>query len=48
LDKQRRIVAYLDGVQARVAALQQAQAVTAAELAHLEQSILARAFREEV
>ena len=48
MDKQRRIVAYLDGVQARVAALRQAQAAAGEEPARLEQSILARAFRGEL
>jgi len=41
LDKQCRIVAYLQGVQAQVAAAEE-------ELARLQESILARAFREEV
>jgi type I restriction enzyme S subunit len=48
LSEQRHIVAYLDGVQARVAALRRAQAAAAAELARLEESILARAFRGEL
>jgi type I restriction enzyme S subunit len=47
-DTQGRIVAYLDGIRAQVAALRQAQAAAAEELAHLEQSILARAFRGEL
>ena len=46
--EQRRIVAYLDGVQAQVAALRAAQAVAAAELTQLEESILVRAFRGEL
>jgi hypothetical protein len=41
MDKQRRIVAYLDGVQAQAAAAEE-------ELARLEESILARVFRGEV
>ncbi|HRR25897.1 MAG TPA: restriction endonuclease subunit S [Acidobacteriota bacterium] len=45
LDEQRRIVAYLDAVQEKAKALQQAQAETDTELRRLEQSILAAAFR---
>lgn len=48
VDIQRRIVTYLDSVQAQVAALRSAQAVAAAELTQLEESILARAFRGEL
>lgn len=48
LEEQRRIVAYLDSVQAQVAALRSAQAVTAADLTRLEESMLARAFRGEL
>ncbi len=48
LREQQRIVAYLDSVQAQVAALRGAQAVAAAELAGLEASILARGFRGEL
>lgn len=47
-DVQYRIVAYLDGVQAQVAALKRAQEAAAAELERLEQAILARAFRGEL
>jgi len=46
--EQRRIVEYLDGVQAQVAELKQLQAGSAAELERLEQAILARAFRGEL
>lgn len=42
---QRRIVAYLDGLQAQVDALKKLQAETAAELAALLPSILDRAFK---
>jgi len=45
---QRRIVAYLDAVQAHITTLRQAQEAAAAELERLEQAILARAFRGEL
>jgi len=48
LEKQRRIVTYLDQVQARVIALQKAQETTEAELHRLEQAILDKAFRGEL
>ena len=48
LPEQRRIVAYLDQVQARVTALQKAQKSTEAELHRLEQAILDKAFRGEL
>lgn len=48
LAEQRRIVAYLDQVQQQVTALKRAQAETEAELKHLEQAILDRAFRGEL
>ena len=48
LPEQRRIVAYLDQVQARVTALKKAQESTEAELHRLEQAILDRAFRGEL
>jgi type I restriction enzyme S subunit len=48
LTKQRRIVEYLDGVQAQVAELKRVQAESAARLARLEGAILARAFRGEL
>jgi type I restriction enzyme S subunit len=48
LSEQRRIVHYLDGVQAQVAELKRLQAASAAELARLEGAVLARAFRGEL
>ena len=48
LPEQRRIVAYLDQVQAQVTALKQAQEETETELCRLEQSILNKAFRGEL
>jgi len=48
LHEQRRIVAYLEEVQAHVTALKRAQEAAAAELERLEQAILARAFRGEL
>jgi type I restriction enzyme S subunit len=48
LDEQRRIVAYLDDLQARVDALKRLQAEAAAELDALLPSILDRAFRGEL
>ena len=45
LPEQRRIVAYLDQVQARVTALKKAQKSTEAELHRLEQAILDQAFK---
>ncbi|MBU0495123.1 MAG: restriction endonuclease subunit S [Chloroflexi bacterium] len=47
-DEQRRIVAYLDGLQAQVDAVKRLQAATAAELAALLPSILDRAFKGEL
>ena len=47
-DEQRHIVAHLDGVQAQVAVLKQAQEATAVELERPEQAILARAFRGQL
>jgi type I restriction enzyme, S subunit len=46
--EQRRIVAYLDGLQAKVDALKKLQAETAAELAALLPSILDKAFKGEL
>lgn len=46
--EQRRIVAYLDGLQAKVDALQKLQAETAAELDALLPSILDKAFKGEL
>ncbi len=48
LDEQRHIVAYLDGLQAKVDALKQLQAQTQAELDALLPSVLDRAFRGEL
>jgi type I restriction enzyme S subunit len=48
VEDQRRIVAYLDGLQAKVDALKKLQAETAAELDALLPSILDRAFRGEL
>lgn len=48
LHEQRRIVAELDGLQARVDALKRLQAETAAELDALLPSVLAKAFRGEL
>ena len=48
LSEQRRIVAYLDGLQAKVDALKKLQSETAAELAALLPSILDKAFKGEL
>jgi type I restriction enzyme S subunit len=48
LPEQRRIVDYLDGVQAQVAELRRLQAASAAELERLSGAVLARAFRGEL
>ena len=48
LPNQRRIVAYLDNLQAKVDALKKLQAETAAELNALLPSILSEAFRSEL
>jgi type I restriction enzyme S subunit len=48
LDEQRRIVAYLDSVQARLASLRQLQSETQEELDALLPSVLDRAFRGEL
>lgn len=48
LPEQRRIVAYLDSLQAKVGALKKLQAETAAELAALLPSILDKAFKGEL
>ena len=45
---QRRIVEYLDGVQAQVSELKRLQAESAAELERLSGAVLARAFRGEL
>src|SRR5574341_1449458 len=48
LDEQRRIVAYLDSVQARLASLRQLQSATGEELSALLPSILDKAFKGEL
>jgi type I restriction enzyme, S subunit len=48
LDEQRRIVAYLDGLQAKVNALRELQAESGKELSALMPSILDKAFRGEL
>jgi type I restriction enzyme S subunit len=48
IPEQRRIVDYLDGVQAQVAELRRLQAASAAELERLEGAVLARAFKGEL
>lgn len=48
LSEQRRIVAYLDGLQAKVDALKRLQEETAQELAALLPSVLDRAFKGEL
>ena len=48
LEEQRRLVAYLDGLQAQVSALRAAQAVTEKELSALMPSVLDRAFKGEL
>jgi type I restriction enzyme S subunit len=48
LADQRRIVAYLDGLQAKVDAVARLQAETAAELDALLPSILDRAFKGDL
>jgi type I restriction enzyme S subunit len=48
LEEQRRLVAYLDGLQAQVSALRAAQAETEKELSALMPSVLDRAFKGEL
>ena len=48
LMEQRRIIEYLDGVQAQVAELKRLQAQSAAELERLGGAVLARAFGGEL
>ena len=48
LDEQRRIVAYLDSVQARLASLRELQSATGEELGALLPSVLDRAFKGEL
>jgi type I restriction enzyme, S subunit len=48
LNEQRRIVAYLDNIQARLASLRRLQSQTQAELDVLLPSVLDRAFKGEL
>ncbi|MBM4425403.1 MAG: restriction endonuclease subunit S, partial [Chloroflexi bacterium] len=48
LDEQRRIVAYLDGLQAKVNALRGLQSASGEELSALMSSVLDRAFKGEI
>jgi len=48
LDEQRRIVAYLDSVQARLASLRELQSATGEELDALLPSVLDKAFKGEL
>ena len=48
LDEQRRIVAYLDGLQAKVNALRELQSASGEELSALMPSILDKAFKGEL
>jgi type I restriction enzyme, S subunit len=48
LDEQRRIVAYLDGLQAKVSALRELQSASGEELSALMPSVLDRAFKGEL
>ena len=48
LEEQRRIVAYLDSVQARLASLRELQSATGEELSALLPSVLDRAFKGEL
>ena len=48
LDEQRRIVAYLDGLQAKVNALRELQSTSGEELSALMPSILDKAFKGEL
>jgi len=48
LDEQRRIVAYLDGLQAKVNGLREVQSAGEEELSALMASILDKAFRSEL
>ena len=45
LDKQRRIVAYLDGLQAKVNGLRELQSASGEELSALMPSVLDKAFK---
>ena len=48
LEEQRRIVAYLDSVQARLASLRQLQSAMEAEISAFLPSVLDRAFKGEL
>ncbi len=48
LEEQRRIVAYLDEIQAKITALKKRQEETTTEFNRLEQTILDKAFRGEL
>ncbi len=48
LDEQRRIVAYLDSVQARLVSLRELQSATGGELGALLPSVLDKAFKGEL
>ena len=48
INEQRRIVTYLDSVQARLASLRELQSATGEELAALLPSVLDRAFKGEL
>ena len=48
LDEQRRIIAYLDGLQAKVNALRDLQSTSGEELSALMPSILDKAFKGEL
>jgi type I restriction enzyme S subunit len=48
LDEQRRILAYLDGLQAKVNALRELQSASGQELSALMPSILDKAFKGEL
>jgi type I restriction enzyme, S subunit len=48
LDEQRRIVPYLDGLQAKVNALRELQSASGEELSALMPSILDKAFKGEL
>ena len=48
LDEQRRVVAYLDGLQAKVNALRELQSQSQEELDALLPSVLDRAFKGEL
>jgi type I restriction enzyme S subunit len=47
-DEQRRIVAYLDGLQAKINALRELQSTSGEELSALMPSVLDKAFKGEL